>query len=102
MPALYPEAFQQMKQKLDALAPIAASLPGKAPEFISDMVQRVETYGERVFVSPGQLNWINSLFEKHASLPGKGAVAQPYGSSEDERREILGDDPKDTDDEIPF
>lgn len=98
MPALYPEAFARLKEMVAQLDKISHTLPGQAPGFVTDMQGRIEKYGERTYVTPKQKDWVESLYEKHVGIM-PGDTAKGYGSSEEERRDLIGDD---TDDEIPF
>lgn len=100
MAKLYPEAFEKMKQMVEALAPIADSLPGAAPGFITDMSNKIALYGEEVFCSPKQLEWIKSLYAKHASSDGEPLAVDEAMSPDRERNDLIGSD--DIDDDIPF
>lgn len=71
MPALYPEAYSEFNRMLDELEPEVRGLKSeKVRNFLTDMIAKNKQYGERVFVSPAQLNWIKNL---HAEYVGNTA-----------------------------
>lgn len=89
MPQLSPEKYAEIAMKIDELEPLAADddLPGASNSFILDQVARKKQYGERMFLSPKQVDWIESLHNEHV-----GTAEQP---------EPKGIDGK-IDDDIPF
>lgn len=66
MPALYPAAYAEFNRMLEELEPEIPHMKSeKARNFLTDQVARNKQYGERVFVSPAQLNWVKALHSEH-------------------------------------
>ena len=76
-------ALERVQNMLHELEPHIKHMKGKAPEFLKDQLARAEKWGTDMFLSPKQLQWIESLYEEHC------------GQKPDEP----DDEP---DDEIPF
>jgi hypothetical protein len=66
---------------IDELAPVAAEgkLYGAANGFVNDQVERKKQYGERMFVSPKQVAWLERL---HEEFVGTAEPAEPKGVDE--------------------
>lgn len=96
MPQLDPERYALFKQAMEGLEPELKKLNDTPRKFVEDQLQRHEQYGERMFVSDKQFNWMKQLHEEHVG-PLDTASAQAASP----RRDLLGDD-GDMDDEIPF
>ncbi len=85
MPSLEPKDYAEFARMLEELAPEIDNMKDTPRSFMTDMVEKNKTYGERVFVSPKQLAWIKDLHEEYIG---------DTDHSEDPEADI--------DDEIPF
>lgn len=97
MPSLYPGAYERLKAMLDALEPEIKDMTGSSPGFIRDMLDKSASYGESMFVSPKQLQWVENLYEKYVGP--LDAVGDPIDPQQGARDDTLGND---IDDDIPF
>jgi len=91
MPQLYPEKYAEIAQKLDELEPeINILRSDSARSFIREQIERKKQYGERMFLSPKQVSWIESLHDEYVGTAEPAAPKGIDGESDD-----MGDD-------IPF
>ena len=102
MPQLDASEFSRVSQIIDELAPLAeeGSLYEAANNFVNDQVERKKQYGERMFISPKQIAWLERLHEENV---GNAVYQEPRGV--DERIRHLHDPqgaPDPMDDDIPF
>ena len=88
------EDFERLETILNSLRPEIKDMNEKSSQFVRDQIERVDKYGINVRMSPKQLSWLESLYEKHV---GK----KPKDPKKDDRRDTLGNK-DDIDDEIPF
>lgn len=96
MPALNEQDYAKFAQMLDELEPEVSRMNGSPFNFLSDMIAKNKQYGERVFVSPKQLEWIKKLHEEYVGNTD-------HGVSEDLTPEELATrGNRDMDDDIPF
>ena len=98
MPQLEAEEFARVASVINELAPLAeeGALYEAANGFVNDQVERKKEYGERMFISPKQIAWLDKL---HDEFVGTAEPQEPKGI--DGRR----DDPRsdeDMDDSIKF
>lgn len=91
MPALNETDYAKFAQMLDELQPEIARMNGSPFNFLTDMIAKNKQYGERIFVSPKQLDWIKKLHEEYIGNTDHG-VDESYGASKR----------TDMDDDIPF
>lgn len=84
MPALNEKDYAEFNRILEELAPEIDNMKETPQSFVSDMVEKNKLYGERVFVSPKQFNWLKQLHEEFV-----GNIAFDKGDDED------GPDPND-------
>lgn len=87
MPSLYPAAYAEFNRMLEELAPEVPDMKGTRKDFLTDMIAKNKQYGEAVFVSPKQLNWVRSLHEEYVGNT----------DAEGDSPEELGADPRDSD-----
>jgi hypothetical protein len=85
--------FERLETILNSLRPALKDMNEKSSQFVRDQIERVDKYGINVRMSPKQLSWLESLYEKFVGAP----LDDP---KKDERKDTLGKD--DIDDEIPF
>lgn len=90
MPALDEKAYAKFSLMLEELAPEVDGMKEVPQSFVKDMIDKHEQYGERMFVSPKQLQWLERL---HEEFVGNTDHAQ---ESNDPRSD------RDMDDDIPF
>ncbi len=90
MPALDPKNYAEFNRILEELAPEVDNLNGASQSFAKDMIEKNQLYGERVFVSPKQLDWLKRL---HEEFVGDTAHEKSQGDPRSD---------KDMDDDIPF
>lgn len=87
---------EQITQMLPDLLAVRKDLAPNAAKFIDDQISRFDKYGNGMFMSLAQWNWLVGLYEKHvAPLNSIPVTYDPYA----DRKDTLGDD---TDDDIPF
>ena len=100
MPQLDASEYARMALVIDELAPLAeeGKLYEAANNFVNDQVERKKQYGERMFLSPKQIAWLERLHEENVGT----AAPEPKGVDQNIRR--LHDDQgaSDLDDDIPF
>lgn len=89
MPALNEQDYAKFNQMLEELEPEVSRMNGSPHNFMTDMIQKNREYGERVFVSPKQLNWIKQLHEEY--------IGDTDHQDSDEHSNH-----RDMDDDIPF
>jgi len=80
--------FERVYSMLTELEPHIKEMKGKAPDFLRDQLERAEKWQAEMFLSPKQLQWIESLYEEHCG-------AKPEPSEDDADEDELGD-------EIPY
>lgn len=96
---MYPHQFDRLNEVLNVLAPAADRLPGNAPQFVRDTVERAKKWGADVFLSPKQINWLESLYAQETGATFR-ILAEP--TTQEARSDVLGDDERGMDDSIPF
>lgn len=64
MPALDDKDYAEFNRILEELAPEIDNMNSTPQSFVKDMVEKNTLYGERVFVSPKQLDWLKKLHEE--------------------------------------
>ena len=64
MPALNETDYARFNQMLEELEPEIPRMQDVPRNFLTDMTAKNREYGERVFVSPKQLDWIKRLHEE--------------------------------------
>lgn len=98
MPQLEAEEFSRVSQIIDELAPLAeeGKLYEAANNFVNDQVDRKKQYGERMFISPKQVAWLERLHEEHV---GTAVHQEPKDAVDELDRRAP---PRDMDDDIPF
>lgn len=95
MPALDDKDYAEFSRILEELEPELGSLTGQAVTFVPDMIEKNKLYGERVFVSPKQFDWLKKLHEEFV-----GDTAHEKSAPEADNRDPRSD--RDMDDDIPF
>lgn len=93
MPQLSEKDYAEFNRILEELAPEVENLNGASQSFTRDMIEKNGLYGERVFVSPKQFDWLKRL---HEEFVGDTAHEKSTGDDRDPRSD------KDMDDDIPF
>lgn len=91
---LNPAERERMEELLQALEPECKRMDERARGFVEDQIARFNQYGERMFCSPKQWAWLNSLYEQYVDRAG-------LPQARDDRTDTLGEDDE-MDDEIPF
>jgi hypothetical protein len=86
--------FERLETILNSLRPALKDMNEKSSQFVRDQIERVDQYGINVRMSPKQLSWLESLYEKHVGKKLKDP-------KKDDRRDTL-EKKDDIDDEIPF
>jgi len=64
MPQLDEKQYAHMSRILDELEPEVNKLDQVPKGFVQDMLDKRGQYGERMFVSPKQLSWLERLHEE--------------------------------------
>lgn len=93
MPALDPEAYAEFSRMVDELEPEIDNMKDVPRGFMADMVEKKKLYGERMFVSPKQKDWVEKL---HGEFVGDTATKANTRDDRDPRSD------RDMDDDIPF
>lgn len=96
MPALNETDYAKFAQMLDELQPEVARMNGSPFNFLTDMIGKNEQYGERVFVSAKQFDWIKKLHEEYIGDTVHEKSAKQLRAEERDDRD------RDMDDDIPF
>lgn len=102
-----PAQDERLTLILQGLEPCRKELYAKARDFVDDQIKRHDQYGQRMFVSPRQIKWLEDLYKEFVGgeLP---AAEDDYRGPEQTARDDMGDErvgsmqPLDPDDEIPF
>lgn len=94
MPVLNETDYAKFAQILDELEPEVARMEGSPFNFLTDMISKNKQYGERVFVSAKQLDWIKKLHEEY--------VGDTDHTGSDVDRDGARPRGRDMDDDIPF
>lgn len=97
MPALNETDYAKFNQMLEELQPEVARMNGSPFNFLSDMITKNKQYGERVFVSPKQLDWIKKLHEEYI-----GDTDHTGSDADRDGAHPRGDRGRDDDSDIPF
>lgn len=84
--------YAVFNQLIEELEPEIDNMKETPQSFVKDMVSKNKQYGERVFVSPKQLDWIKRLHEEYI-----GDTDHDVDPEADGRHP-----PRDMDDDIPF
>jgi hypothetical protein len=106
--AITEELFNEMKDKVTDLNAINGELYQSAQGFITDQAARLEQYGQRIFLSPKQVNWIRDLHEKYCGTAPAQPARQERGVDQQMRERSENPahgfrrDDDDMDDEVPF
>lgn len=90
MPALNETDYAKFAQMLDELSPEVDRMKETPRNFMRDMLEKNKQYGERVFVSVKQLDWIKKLHEEYI-----GDTAHESDDDNDPANRDMSDD-------IPF
>ena len=86
MPQLEPAEYSRISLVIDELADVVDDLKESARNFVSDQIERKKQYGERMFLSPKQINWLDSLHNEYvgtAEQPGPKGVDEGNGDPRD-------------------
>lgn len=94
MPQLSERDYPEFSRMLEELAPEVDGMKDVPRNFLSDMIEKNRLYGERVFVSPKQFDWIKKL---HEEFVGDTAHEKSSGDDRDPRSNSDMDDS-----DIPF
>jgi hypothetical protein len=86
---LYPAAFERLQAMLEALEPEIKNMTGQSPKFVRDQIDRAAKYGERIFITPRQIAWLEDLYAKHVGSLDALPTAEP--SERENRADVLGD-----------
>jgi hypothetical protein len=87
MPALDDKSYAEFNRILQELEPEVDNMKETPQSFVRDMLEKNKLYGERVFVSPKQFEWLKKLHEE-------------YVGDTDHHEDPRSDE--DMDDDIPF
>lgn len=102
MPQLSETDYAEFSRILEELGPEIDNLTEPSRGFAKDMVEKNGLYGERVFVSIKQFDWLKSLHEKNIG----NTAHEKSGDDRDPRSDKdMGDGmgtPDRMDDDIPF
>jgi hypothetical protein len=96
--AITDEQNERLGLLLENLIAVRAQLTPSSQRFVDDQVKRHDQYGDRIFMSPKQWQWLEDLHREHCSdmkLPGDSNGETGDDDSEQEVK-------RDIDDEIPF
>lgn len=88
MPALNEKNYAEFSRMLEELSPEIDNMKETPRNFMTDMVVKNNQYGERMFVSPKQLEWVKKLHEEFVGDTDHDVVASVRN--------------KEMDDDIPF
>lgn len=92
MPQLSERDYAEFNRIVEELTPEVDNMNDTPKSFVRDMIQKNSLYGERVFVSPKQFDWLKKL---HEEFVGDTAHAKSTDDAPDPN------DPR-FDDDIPF
>lgn len=95
MPALDEKDYAEFNRILEELGPEVDNMQATPQSFVRDMIEKNGLYGERVFVSPKQFDWLKKLHEEFV-----GDTAHEKSAPEADNRDPRSD--RDMDDDIPF
>ncbi len=93
MPQLSETDYSEFNRILQELSPEVDDMKEPSQGFVKDMIEKNGLYGERVFVSGKQFDWLKSL---HEQFVGDTAHEKSGGDDRDPRSD------KEMDDDIPF
>lgn len=98
MPALNEKDYAEFNRLLEELGPEVENMKETPRSFMSDMIAKNNEYGERVFVSPKQFDWIKKLHEEYI-----GDTDHGVGGGITKAHDLQGGPGnRDMDDDIPF
>jgi hypothetical protein len=63
------DEFRRVENMLHELEPHIKDMKGQAPVFLKDQIARAAKWQTDMFLSPKQLQWIESLYEEHCGEP---------------------------------
>lgn len=92
MPALNEKDYSEFNRIVSELEPEIDNMKETPQSFVADMVEKNSLYGERVFVSPKQFDWLKKLHEEFVG----NTAHEKSGDNRDPRSD------KDMDGDIPF
>lgn len=92
MPALNDKDYAEFNRIVEELTPETDNMKETPQSFVRDMAEKNKLYGERVFVSPKQFDWLKKLHEEFV-----GDTAHEKSSDDRDPRSD-----EDMDDDIPF
>jgi hypothetical protein len=94
------KSYEELKTILTDLEAVVDQLKGNSKNFVTDQIDRHAKYGDRMFISSKQLDWLKNLHEEYVGTVLNAEGRARSGENEEERGERERDD--DIDDEIPF
>lgn len=93
MPQLEAAEFARVAAIIDELQPVVEDLNEVPRNFVSDMIEKKALYGERMFISPKQVAWLERLHEENVGTAVHADDKEAEGPDEGDPR---------FNDEIPF
>lgn len=90
--ALSEEMNERLGVLLENLSTVRAKLNGRAQGFVDDQIERHDKYGERMFLSEKQLDWLESLHKEHCpgvELPATRPDDDDPGPSDDDMQDDI-------------
>lgn len=96
MGQLSSDDYTKLKDMLTDLAGVVDQLKGNSKSFVEDQISRHEKYGDRMFISMKQTQWLRDL---HSEYVGTVAHATPkeereVGEEDDDRGDDMNDEIK--------
>lgn len=73
--------YHFLQNLLEGLEPEIKKLPSRSQDFVRDQLDRFHKYGQDMFMSQPQWNWLKDLYEKNV---GSLDQARSKGKDEDE------------------
>lgn len=89
--------YVQLKDLLTDFEGVVDQLKGNSKSFVEDQISRHAKYGDRMFISPKQMQWLRDLHSEYI-----GTVSHSTAKEERELGDEDDDRGDDMDDEIPF
>lgn len=93
MAQLEGKSYEELASMLTDLEDVVDQLKGNSQNFVKDQIDRHAKYGDRMFISAKQLDWLKNLHEEWCG------TAQ-YTTPKEERE--VGDNSDMDDDSVPF
>lgn len=98
--ALNDEQFEKISLMLEQLKPVLDNIKGRSKGFVEDQLSRHEEYGQKMFFSPKQWDWLEDIYTEYV-----GPMKNLEGNKADNAKLAKNVNPAtgaEIDDDIPF